>query len=260
MSGRPLEGLRILVTRAPEDAADLAQLLRSRGAVPVLLPTIAFGPPANLGRLDDSLRTFGTYDWIIFTSAQGVNATVQRRDGTGIRGPAGRRTRIATVGPATTKAAIEAGLRVAFEPSRYLTEALAHELPDVAGRRILLLRAEVASPDLPRVLGERGAHVDDVAAYRTYANPEASSIVHELARSESRLDWILFTSSSTVDALVSLVSPETLGRFLAVPVGVIGPVTARAASAAGFHVQANAATHTVAGLVSALEGKVNLVA
>lgn len=250
MSGRlPLAGRRILVTRPRAQSHDLCEHLRRLGAEPVSAPTIRIVRPRAGGPLDRALRQIARYDWVIVTSANGATACLDRARAVGID-LAGARVRWAAVGPATSASLREAGIR-AMTPSRYLTGAIARELRDVAGRRILLPRTDAAPPDLARALRARGAVVDEVTAYRTVlASARAGSRVRRLI-GDRRVDTVLFTSASTVRGLMRLLGRHR--RALAdLTIACIGPVTAAAAVEAGLQPDAVAKEYTIAGLIRTL--------
>ncbi|MDR7556702.1 MAG: uroporphyrinogen-III synthase [Armatimonadota bacterium] len=246
-AAQPLAGRRILVTRPRAAARALCARLRALGATVVAIPTVEI-LPAPAKSLDRALRRIGRYDWIVVTSANGARVLVTRAQALGLDLRRARRPRWAAVGPATAAVLRAAGVRVAKIPSRYLTEALGRELPDVAGRRVLLARADLASPDLARRLAARGAHVETVVAYRTRVAPRASAL--PLRRALARpFDAIVCTSASTVRGLVRLAGRA---RLRTSTLACIGPVTAAAARAAGLRPQIVARTHTVDGLLDAL--------
>jgi uroporphyrinogen-III synthase len=246
-AARPLAGRRILVTRPRAQARALCARLRALGATVVAIPTIEIVPAPARG-LDRALRRIGRYAWIVVTSANGAHAVVARARALGLDLRRARGPRWAAVGPATAAVLRAAGVRVAMVPSRYLTRALGRELPDVAGRRVLLVRAALASPALARRLAARGAHVETVAAYRTRVAPPASAAPLRRAL-ERPLDAIVCTSASTVRGLVRLAGRA---RLRACTLACIGPVTAAAARAAGLRPRIVARAHTVDGLLDAL--------
>lgn len=250
-SPNPLDGVRVVVTRPERQAASLAEALRREGAAPMMVPTIRFESLEDAEPVGRTLGASESYDWVCFTSQNGVRFARRalRRNGRDI--DTLRANRLAAVGPATQRAIETLGLKVSFVPSPHLTRELGRQLPDPQDARVLLLRAEVASEELPQVLQDRGAHVDDVAIYRTVPNPSAREAAKTL--SDEGTDWILFTSPSTVAAFAKLVQPSLLRRLQAeVPVAAIGPVTAAAAERHGFQVAVCAQTHTTRGLLDAL--------
>ncbi len=248
---KPLFGKRVLVTRSRDQASALSERLRELGAEPLEHPTIDIAPPKDFGPLDDAIAELAAYDWLIFTSANGVRAFVDRmiekRAGT----PALSGRRIAAVGPATAQALAEHGLRADYMPPVYTTEGIAAGLGDVAGQRILLPRAARAPRQLARALRDKGAAVDEVAAYRTLAVGASDELKALLA--DGQIDIITFTSSSTVRNLAASLRPsqrsQVMSRCL---VACIGPVTARTAERLGIRVDVMASEHTIAGLVDAI--------
>lgn len=248
---KALDGRRIVVTRPAAHAKDLVDALERHGAETVCVPTIRFEPPEDPSACDAALARLETYDWVCFTSQNGVRFTVEALNRLGLGVDALRSRRVAAVGPATRRAVERAGIHVAFVPSPHLTRELGRRLPDAAGARVLLLRAEVASAALPQELEARGAETDDVAVYRTVPDPAAQDVADEVASRGA--DWILFTSPSTVHAFVDLFDAGALKKLQdGVAVAAIGPVTGQAAEEHGFTVRVVAMAHTTTGLVEAL--------
>jgi uroporphyrinogen III methyltransferase/synthase len=244
----PLFGKRILVTRAREQSDALASRLRALGADAIEAPTIELRPAADYGPLDRAVGELELYDWLIFTSANGVRFFLERLDRSradlrAIRG------RICAIGPAT-RAAIEAlHLKVDLMGKEYVAEGLlaAFSPYELAGARILLPRAAVARDLVPTELARRGARVDVVEAYRTVV-PEGAAERVEAALAR-RPDCVTFTSSSTVQNLVSICGAE---RLRGVPVASIGPITTATARSLGVEVTAQAHEFTIDGLVQAV--------
>jgi uroporphyrinogen III methyltransferase/synthase len=245
-----LFGLRIVVTRAAGQAGVLASRLCALGAEAIELPTIEIQPAADYGPLDRAIAHLAAYDWLIFTSANGVRAFVERMD----RSAADLRSlraRICAIGPAT-RAAIEGlHLKVDLMGAEYVAEGLlkAFEGHPVDGARILLPRAAVARDVIPVELARRGARVDVVEAYRTVAPEGAAARAREIFGGGRKPDWIAFTSSSTVQNFVSVAGAEALAG---VRVASIGPVTTRTARELGIEVAVEARAFTIEGLVEAL--------
>jgi len=237
---------RVLVTR-PEGQALCAQL-RAEGWDAHAIPTVAIRPAAPGGPLDGAVRRLGTYDWIVLTSAHGVRAVFDRLRDLGLSVPPGPRW--AAVGPVTAAALTAEGVPVAAVPRPYLTTAIAAVLGEVAGRRVLLPRADAASPDLSALLRARGAVVDEVVAYHTLEGPEESRA--PLARLlAAGVDAVIFTSGSTVRGFARLVD-DPAARLAGVSIACIGPVTARAVEDLGLTPAVVAAEHTAEGLLAAL--------
>jgi uroporphyrinogen-III synthase len=247
---RPLAGRRVLVTRPRAQSLPLARRLQALGAETYIVPAISIVPPRPGGPLDHALRRLGDYDWVVATSANGVRACIDRARRLGVDLSV-TPPRWAAIGPATARALRRAGVPVAMMPSRFLTEAIADELHDVRGRRILLPRTEAAPPGLAEALRGRGAVVDEVAAYRTVLAPSRSRARLGALLEARGVDTVLFTSASTVRGLLRLLGDrrEALRQM---DIACIGPVTAAAVREEGFEPSVVAEAHTVEGLVSAL--------
>ena len=240
--------IRILVTRPEEQADGRAELLRERGIEPVLVPTVAIDATTSAPAIDAMLDGIDGAAWLVLTSANGAAALVDRRAATG----AGLGdVRVAAVGPATAAVLSAAGIRVDHVPDRYRTVAIADGLGDVAGRRIILARADGATPELRDALLAGGAIVEDVVAYRTVEGP-ATSRDRLAAALHDGLSGVALTSSSTVRGLMRLASRLDRRRARGLPAFCIGPVTAATARGLGFRVAAVAPEHTAAGLADAI--------
>ncbi len=243
----PLAGWRVLVTRPAGQADDLVGRLRSLGAEPVVCPTIRIVPPPDWAPLDRALAQLGSYDWVIFTSVNGVRFVGERLAALGSSAAALAGCRLAAIGPATRQALLDQGLSVALMPGKYVAEAILDEIGDVAGQRILLPRADIARKALAEGLQARGAQVDEAAAYSTVAAAEDLPA--------GPVDVATFTSPSTVRNFLGLLDAagQAAGAYLTgARVACIGPITARAALEAGLPVDIEASEHTVDGLVRAL--------
>ena len=248
----PLSGLRVVVTRPKNQAQELCNRLRALGARPIIFPSIAIVPPEAGGPLDQSIAWLRSYDWIIFTSVNGVeHFWIRLRE----VGPSSRtdevaelfaRGRVAAIGPATAQALRQRGVSVHLMPTEYRAEAILDEIGDVTGERILLPRADIARPALADGLRAKGAQVDDVSAYRTVRG-EPSAAAFDALR--AGVDVVTFTSSSTVHHFVSLTQGLDFGDPL---IACIGPVTAATARESGLRVDVTAEEYTVDGLLAAL--------
>jgi uroporphyrinogen III methyltransferase / synthase len=246
----PLFGRRIVVTRAKGQAESLTAKLHALGADVIEIPTIEIRPAADYAPLDRAIASLACYDWLIFTSANGVRFFMDRLD----QSPSDLRTlcaRICAIGPAT-RAAIEAlHLKVDLMGKEYVAEGLlsSFEAHDLVGKRVLLPRAAVARDLVPVELARRGAQVDVVEAYRTVVPEEAAEHARELFHSGRKPDCITFTSSSTVQNFVAAAGAEVLA---AVKVASIGPVTSQTARSLGIEVAIEARPYTVDGLLNAI--------
>jgi uroporphyrinogen III methyltransferase/synthase len=251
----PLFGRRIVTTRARGQAEALTFRLKELGADVVEMPTIEIQPAADYGPLDRALSELAAYDWLIFTSANGVRFFLERLDASAVDLRA-LRARICAIGPAT-RAAIEAlHLKVDLMGREYVAEGLlaAFAAHDLAGRRVLLPRAAVARDLVPVELAKRGARVDVVEAYRTVAPADAADRAARVFGGERKPDCITFTSSSTVQNFAAVAGAEALAG---VKVATIGPVTTATARGLGIAVAAEARVFTADGLVDAVLGLYN---
>lgn len=239
----------LLVTRPAQQAGELVAALSARGLASVAVPTVAIDCASAAGDIDRMLDTLDGAAWLVLTSANGAEAIGARLAATGRSIPAG--TRVAAVGPATAAALIAAGIGVDHVPAAYLTVAIADGLGNVRGRRVVLARADAATPDLRSALDARGAVVEETVAYRTVEGP-ASSRDALAAALHGPIDGITFTSSSTVRGLLRLASPLDRGRARAIQSYCIGPVTAGTARRSGFAIGAVATDHTASGLADAI--------
>lgn len=246
---RPLAGLRVVVTRALEQAGELVAALESAGAEVLVYPMIRIVAPADPGPLRRAARSVGAYDWVVFTSVNGVERFFEELEAAGL-GAGAIRGRIACIGPATATAVERHGARADLVPQRYVAEALLDELcagRDLRGTRILLPRAAEARAVLPEGLAARGAIVEEVEAYRSV--PDAVGAGELRRRLEAgEVDVLTFTASSTVRSFLESVGKE-VGRA---KVAVIGPVAAETARQGGLRVDIEASEHTIPGLVRAL--------
>ncbi|MBI2168067.1 MAG: uroporphyrinogen-III C-methyltransferase [Actinobacteria bacterium] len=241
---RPLFGRRIAVTRAREQASELRARLEELGAEAVEVPAIVVKPkPFDLPDL-------GSYGWLVFTSANGVDAFFDR----GLM-PAGLDTRalgalrVAAIGPGTAERLRQRGVEADLMPERFVAESLVEAFPPPAGadEGVLIARAAAARDVLPDGLAERGYRVDILEVYETFAAEPDPEVVDWVRRGE--VDAITFTSSSTVTNLMAVLGgvPDPQPAVVA-----IGPVTAETARETGLRVDAVATEHTIDGLVRAL--------
>ena len=251
---KPLFGKRVLVTRSRELASALSARLRALGAEPVEYPTIKIVPPEDLEPLDRVIRSLPSYDWVIFTSVNGVDSFIGRLLAMGLDVRAMAGVKLGAIGPATASELQRRCLRVDYVPQTYVAEAIVEGMDGVAGARMLLPRAELARPALAQGLEARGAVVDEVTAYRTLPD-QPSGKIKGILQGET-LDIITFTSSSTVRNLVSAVEAEVgegwraaLGKAV---IACIGPITSETAQELGITVDVVADEHTIEGLVEAI--------
>ena len=246
-----LQGKRIVVTRPHTQAGDLVQRLSALGAIPLIFPTISIVAPAdNYAGLDAALHRLAAFDWVVFTSVNGVIHVWQRLAALGLHTQAWPPVQVAAIGPATAEALRERGVQVAVVPDRYVAEALLTAMPQPAGQRFLLPRAAGARDLLHSGLVAAGAEVVEVHAYQAVPARLSPEALEEL---EKGVDVLTFTSSSTVQNFVDQIGPDQAQRLVARALVVaIGPITAHTAHAMGLRVDAVATEYTIAGLVETL--------
>lgn len=264
-TNQPLSQVRILVGRARHQAGSLAQQLRSLGAEVLEIPFIEIRKPKSFKPLDSALHNLHTYDWLILTSVNGVEAMWDRfekvrprinrpADHNAIAAfPAAGRLRVAAIGPATRKAIEQRRLVVDVVPKQYVAESVVRSLrAKVKGKRVLLVRAKVARDVIPRELRKAGALVDVVEAYETVI-PELSRAKLEAALHslKTRPHVVTFTSSSTVRNFVQLVG-KNRRNLKGILTASIGPVTSETLRENRLSVDIAARQFTVPGLVDAI--------
>jgi len=228
MSGLPLSGLTVVVTRATDQAGGFAARLKSAGAAVVEFPTIQTVPPESWDEVDRAIEGLGGFDYALFTSANAVKFFMRRMDELGKRPADMGGLRLVAVGPQTARELESFGLKLAVVPAEFKAEGVlaALESTDLAGMRFLFPRAETAREVLPERLRERGAEVRMVVAYRTVAPKVEPEYIRRLF-TEGGVSAITFTSSSTVKNFVEIAGKEVLQYLKGVCVACIGPVTAQ---------------------------------
>jgi uroporphyrinogen III methyltransferase/synthase len=251
----PLFGKRVVVTRARDQAAEFVHRLAELGAEVLEIPTIKITPPTRHDLIADALLELNAYDWLVFTSPNGVTAFFEiffkafkdLRDIGGVH--------IAAVGPGTAAKLRELHLQVDLMPEEALGVKIAaafKKFETIENLKICLLRAEVANPDLPRALEALGAIVDDIAVYRTVAETEDTTGAGTKLLATGA-DWITFTSGSTVEHFHARFNlPGLLKKFPQTKLASIGPETSKAIQALGLMPNVEARQHTIDGLVDAL--------
>ena len=254
---RPLFGQRIVVTRTREQASELAHQLTELGAEVLEIPTIKIVAPTKREPLVEAMGGLGSYQWLVFTSPNGVTSFFDYyfKAFDDIRGLGC--VRLAAVGPATAAKLKELHLSVDAIPDKYVAKDIAKAIADkddLENLRVLLLRAEVANPELPKLLEDAGAIVDDVAVYQTV--PETEDLTGAAARLlEAGADWLTFASSSAVENFHARFNlPELQQKFPAMRIASIGPETSKALGALGLQPTVESKPHTIAGLVKAVGG------
>lgn len=256
---KPLLGKQIIVTRARAQASDLVAKLTDLGADCLEIPTIQVIPPASWQMLDDCLTVLPQYDWLIFTSVNGVNFFFERLFDKGLDVRALGNLRTAAIGPATAQRMRHFGLNADILPETYQAESVveAFAAENLSGKRVLLPRAKEARPILPKELHRMGADVDEVPVYQTVQVADDVQKLLEQLQNKA-VDMVTFTSSSTVRNFHQLLPPQTGPSLMqGVAVACIGPITADTAHELGFQVSVVADRFTIEGLIQAVVGYYN---
>jgi uroporphyrinogen-III synthase len=247
----PLAGKRVLVTRTTGQAGDLSRRLREFGAEAIEMPVIEIVAITDAGALDHALDGLDRFDWVVFTSANAVDAFVSRMAERGLNIGHLTGANVAAIGTATTRRLRDLSLSPDLVPEEAVAESLLDALKTrgVAGSSILLPRAEVARDTLPEGLREAGADVYVVPVYRTVPAEPDPAVLRRLRDGE--IDIVTFTSSSTVRNLLRMLGGDTT-LLNAGFVACIGPVTAATAREHGLRVDVVATDHSIPGLIEAI--------
>jgi uroporphyrinogen-III synthase len=256
MIDHPLEGKRVVNTRAPHQAAELDALLRTCGAEPVAYPCIDIAPPEDARSLDDALRAAarGAFDWLVLTSANTALSLSRRVDALELDRSGLHGMKIAAVGPASAEAARDyLGLEATLLPEEYVAESLVEALRIAPGARVLLPQSDLARPVLADGLAAAGLAVSVVVAYRTVIGSGGADVPALLAA--GRIDAVTFTSSSTLENFLVRLGQagQTPDVLAGVCIACIGPVTAKTAQEHHLPVAVVPEQHTLEGLVNDLE-------
>jgi uroporphyrinogen-III synthase len=248
-----LANKRILITRTSHQASELATQLEALGALPISIPTIEISPPASFAALDAALTCLRTYDWLIFTSANAVEAFHRRAQFLHLTQLP---KHIAAIGPATLRAANEIGLTVDLIPPQSVAESLAKSLiPDASGKSFLLVRAAEARGTIPEALTAAGATVTIAEAYRNQIPTSSIPALRQLFNSpEHYPDAITFTSASTARNLCNILEAANLTLPPNIALASIGPITSETLRNLGHPPTIEASEPTIPALVQSLLG------
>ena len=254
MDKKNLTGKRILITRAREQSSEFAARLRDQGAEVIEFPTIEIVPPLSWKELDGAIDRLRAYDWIIFTSVNGVTFFRQRLNerGKGFDFPTS--LKVCAIGPATAKQLKKNGIQVDYTPKEYIAEAILEgfDKMNIRGKRILLARVKKARDILPKGLKKMGSEVDVVEAYRTM-KPRGGLKKLKQILAEGKVDVITFTSSSTVTHFVELLGKGDIKeRLKGIAIASIGPITSRTAKEQGLDVHIQPEAYTIPALTEAI--------
>ncbi len=247
---RPLFGKTILVTRARHQASRLVKKLNQLGASCVQYPTIRIMPPSDYKPLDTALQKLNTYQWIIFTSVNGVSSFFERLFTKGLDARALGGLKTASIGPATAKKLKSYGIKSDIIPESYVAESIieAFSRHNIKDKKILLPRAKEARTILPEQLKNMGAIVEEITSYKTEPSKENTSILMEMLENE-KIDIITFTSSSTVKNFKAIIPEDKFNQLTnKIKIASIGPITTKTAKKLGFKVNIEAKEFTIEGL------------
>ncbi|NCD26689.1 MAG: HemD protein, partial [Deltaproteobacteria bacterium] len=251
----PLHGRGVVVTRAREQASGLKDTLERLGAACYEFPTITIVPLKDYGPVQFAIEHLPTYDWVVFTSVNGVRHFWNQLDALGKDARALGAVQVAAIGPATAEALCERGIRPDFVPPKYVAESVVEGLLalGIEGKRVLIPRAKVAREVLPEELAKVAARVDVLPVYETVLTQEDGAEIVDLLE-KGRLHYLTFSSSSTVDNFFALVPADTLRPYVgqSLKICCIGPVTAKTLEKYGFTPDIMPEDYTIPALVDAL--------
>jgi uroporphyrinogen-III synthase len=244
---KPLNGKTVLVTRPKGQSESAVAELERLGATVYVLAVIQIEPLESTAGLDEALRNLERYDWVVLTSVNGVQAVGERLLSLGIPTTQLASLKLATIGPATGAKLEKLVRKPDLIPAEYVSESIAEGLGDVQGKRLLLARADIARKDLANILRERGAVVDEVAAYRIVQGTGSEELP------EVAPDYVTLTSSSAARSTYDILKQKGRQDWMeSSAIVTIGPITSDTVRELGFQVAAEAKEYTLPGLVSAL--------
>ncbi len=249
---RPLFGRRIVVTRARAQTSDMRRRLEELGAEVVQFPTIRIQPPVSWDLLDEALDRLESFDWLIFTSVNGVRSFFDRLLSTGKDGRALAGKSIAAIGPKTAGAVREFGLLPDLVPGDYKAEGLLEVFPEGGGYQILFPRAKVAREVLPETLRQRGHRVEVIPVYETVMETPDPEVIEDIM--SGKVDVITFTASSTVRNFVEMIGGAEKARMIpsTIRIASIGPITSAALRDAGMTVHMESPLYTIEALIDTI--------
>ena len=248
---RLFEGKNILVARASDQAGELSMLIKDYGGNPIEIPVIKISPVTNFDELDNGIKSLRSYDWIIFSSVNGVNRVFERIFDLGLDYKIFQGSKIGAIGPATSKALIDYGVNIDLKPQEYVSESMLTEFTKIGinGKLILLFSAVRTSNILHDGLIEAGALIKRISVYSTATRRESGPILNDVM-SKNQIDIVTFTSSSTVKGFLDLLNGRD--ELINVIIACIGPVTANTARDNGLDVHIVAKVSTISSLVSGM--------
>lgn len=249
---------KVLITRPRSQSTSFADKLRFAGFEPIFFPVIEIRAIVNNPPLDKALQRLNCYEWVVFTSVNAVDIvfdkmpldkeSVQKKETKSVFSA----VKVAAIGPKTAEALQAHGVMPDFVPDKYVAESILEGLGDLRGKWVLLPRAEIARKALPEAIVNAGGTAHEITVYKTLpVQPDPDG----LAKLKSGVDWITFTSPSTVQNFVQVISQQNMNPFHLMgnpKVACIGPITERAAREEGFKVDLVAEKYTTEGLIKAL--------
>jgi uroporphyrinogen-III synthase len=249
---------KVLITRPRSQSNSFAEKLRFAGFVPIFFPVIEIRAIDNNPPLDKALQRLNCYEWVVFTSVNAVDVvldkmplakeSLQKKETKSVFSV----VKVAAIGPKTAEALLAHGVMPDFVPDKYVAESILEGLGDLRGKWVLLPRAEIARKALPEAIVNAGGTAHEITVYKTLpVQPDPE----DLARLKSGVDWITFTSPSTVQNFVQVINQQNMNPFHLMgnpKVACIGPITERAAREEGFKVDLVAEKYTTEGLIKAL--------
>ncbi|MBD3319688.1 MAG: uroporphyrinogen-III C-methyltransferase [Chitinivibrionales bacterium] len=251
----PLFGKRIIITRSRAQASDLAEQLIQLGAEVIEMPVIEIMPAGSGKEIDKAIQSVQRYDWLIFTSVNGVSLFMDRIFELGFDSRLLAPVKVAVIGSATALRLKEYGIQPDFSPSKFTSQVLFDELrsrEDLAGKQFLLARADIAGKELPDNLKRCGAVVDDIVVYKTVPGTTDNETIRKMLEEKS-VDGITFTSSSTVKYFADALGKECIKTCSgSITAFSIGPETSKAIKSTGIELSAEASVHTIPGLVESI--------
>lgn len=250
----PLRGMRVLVTRPARQVERVIRLLEQKGAAPLVYPLMRVEPVRGFRSIDRAIAALPRYDWIVFTSANGVRAFMRRLRSLGYDSRALARVKVCAVGPATADELGAWGIRADCLPKKFTSEGIVDALAsrgEIGGRSFLLPRSQLAGEALPAALRKLGGRCVEVDAYRALPVEENARAIADLIVDDG-IDVVMLTSPSAVKSYVKILGRVSPKKRRGPIVAVIGPVTGQAARENGLKVMVEARTHTDEGFVGAL--------
>lgn len=259
---KPISGLRILITRAKEEGEEFRKILSEKGAKTIEFPMICFSSPKSWKKLDFAIKNIKDFDWIIFTSRNGVKFFFKRFFSLNKKYDLSLfdKIKFAVIGTGTKETLEKYGIRTDIVPEEFCAEGIVDAFRGISilGKRILIPRAKIARDILPIELKKMGAIVFVAPAYEVNPVSSGGEKIITLLK-EKKIDWITFTSSSTVMNFLSLIGKRNLVYLKGVRLASIGPVTSETLVKAGLSVSCEARIHTAEGLASAIIKKIKAI-